>query len=170
MRHVFIAAAGTVLLAGCSAFDAQRPIGNAFSPPAGWSEVSIPVKVAANPILGMWTHGVSEKGARGDFIMLMRFPVTSDKPIDETAFAKSAGAKDATVTQRKDVTLCDGAKGVKLNMTATQVSSAGKQLSMETMLGQGKGEMLIAIYAHDVHSPPDPKAVAAVEHLCPILK
>jgi hypothetical protein len=165
-----LSAAALAVLAGCSALEAQRPVGNAIIVPPGWSEVPIPVKLAVNPVLGMWTRGpAGDVGKSKDFLMLMRFPSSDNQPLTEKILA-SSGTKDATITERKDVTLCNGSKGVRTRMHATTTSGgSSRDLDMEVVAAQGKGEALIAIYAYPMGSTPDSAAVAAVDNVCPIL-
>lgn len=156
------------LLVGCSGLDAQRPIGNAMKPPAGWTEIPMPVKVAVNPVLGIWMHGTSKENT-GEFMTLLRFPSSKKSITDQ--IMEGSGSKDGEIVSQEPVKLCNGASGVHMKLKTTQKSgtSSKKDLDMDVVAGQGKNESLIAIYARPMGSTPDPAALASIEHLCPIL-
>jgi hypothetical protein len=169
MRRV-VSAAAIAMLAGCSAMEAQRPIANAITPPADWKAFPIPMKVAANPILGMWMHSKGKDDPNSQMIMLLRIPSDDKKSMTDT-IVSSSGAKGSTVVSRKDVTLCDGAKGVAAELKGTQTSGTStRQTDVNVVAGQGKGETLVAVYTRTLGQPADPAAMAAVSNLCPILK
>jgi hypothetical protein len=154
-------------LCGCSFLGEQRPLGNAYAPPPGWKPFDIPLKVAINPILGVWTRENPKGQAFDEFITVIRFPANSKVNINQE-LSTSTGVRDSEILSRKSLKLCSGIAGTEVQLKATATSGDKKRpLLVDAVIGQSKGETLMVAYTRNESLPSDPAAVSSIEKLCP---
>ncbi len=151
----------TAALAGCGL--TSSPADNlTFKAPAGWS---------ASP--GIMGYMQFWKASDDEMLMLFKSP----KEISEKDVFSSAKLNDATIVERKDVTICNGQHAAYMlaRGTATETTSTGGGVSVDkktqsyvqAMETDANGTTYFALYIYPVDAKPNAEAVAALRQLCP---